>query len=1142
MNGTTLTLTKRYLFCFLSLIHIASMLKAQDMQSLVPQIPTSPQAEAFKLYGDYAINYSNGTPDISVPLYEINHRGFKLPLSLKYNAQPLRQGYNYDVFGAGWGLSISSSISRTVEYVPDEARDFNLDLPSTNQYLPYCALCLKDYNYARDKFNAVLPDGSSFDFFIENVNNVPKAVVSNRQMVVNVAASNAQIHWFTVLDGKGIKYTFSPADFTYSGPYTTYGNVYVSWQLTRIDLPNSTDPILFSYDYLIQPPSGTCAEPSVTISHSYVHDSYANNFVDTKTATRGTNYVPHYYKMKLLSQISYGTSGDNVIQFSYQNASGAQYNYIDKIKVFEKNALLREIELELDVQTLTNSCNSTQRGRLDQILIKGADALTVQKYECTYESAYGLNGTDHWGYLTQYPSDMPNFSIFTEWNLAATGHTYSAAMFTAARTSLDVNSFYKFKFSNYPVNARQPSGPDHHGILKKIKYPTGGYTEFVYENHKFLSSTDTNGDYIPDGQPKTPTAAAGFRIKTITNYATDGIIAGQKHYRYGKTNHEYYGASYAGNNAYTGLGIAVVDPNVLTYMNFAERVNFFSVKNLVVGLDGYGQRTAFLNPYENNPYSEWAYESTFSPANFQRLLDGRQPVVYAEVTEFEGPLDEYANVYPNGKTIYRYDLGENEYPGGFFEPLMYYGNRLGAESKKYKYNRLKEKADYTFDTQLQEFKLIKKQQNKWSEYVASSIDFQFMNLHPVAYTPQYFTVASLFTNKYQLIGQATLSSQVTTEYMPTGETSSTIEEFKYNNREQLSAKRIKTNDYKWMDETYIYPGFSANVGTSVVEQDMMTKNIISPIIEKHTTVVDSAMQTQTFVRSVKTDFAKFGAAQTILPSKMYELEVTPTGSQYVTRNEITKYSVNGNPQEVLARNAVKTAYLWGYDDRYMIAEVRNASQNEVFLANFEALGEWDGGLTTYDSATKRTGKASGRIDKPDAGEQVSHSNTWLNISLAGTKKFRYSGWIYSNGPSAQIFLFMKRTGETGYFSYIDNVSTDVTGKWIYLEKEFEVPADVVQLGIRVDNNGGGSVWFDDIRLHPAEALMSSYTYDPLVGVTSQSDANGRPSIYEYDSFQRLKVVRDQNGDIVKSYCYNYAGQLTDCNGYNTSVAPTASSH
>ncbi|TCD05838.1 hypothetical protein EZ449_15345 [Pedobacter frigidisoli] len=60
------------------------------------------------------------------------------------------------------------------------------------------------------------------------------------------------------------------------------------------------------------------------------------------------------------------------------------------------------------------------------------------------------------------------------------------------------------------------------------------------------------------------------------------------------------------------------------------------------------------------------------------------------------------------------------------------------------------------------------------------------------------------------------------------------------------------------------------------------------------------------------------------------------------------------------------------------------------------------------------------------------------------------------------------------------------------------------------------------------AFITGYTYKPLVGMTSMTDPKGMTMSYDYDDFQRLKYIRDDNGDITKSYCYNYAGQVVDC--------------
>jgi YD repeat-containing protein len=55
-------------------------------------------------------------------------------------------------------------------------------------------------------------------------------------------------------------------------------------------------------------------------------------------------------------------------------------------------------------------------------------------------------------------------------------------------------------------------------------------------------------------------------------------------------------------------------------------------------------------------------------------------------------------------------------------------------------------------------------------------------------------------------------------------------------------------------------------------------------------------------------------------------------------------------------------------------------------------------------------------------------------------------------------------------------------------------------------------------------LVNTFTYRPLVGMTSQIDPSGKTTYYEYDSFQRLKDTRDNQGNIIKTWDYHYKGQ------------------
>ena len=87
----------------------------------------------------------------------------------------------------------------------------------------------------------------------------------------------------------------------------------------------------------------------------------------------------------------------------------------------------------------------------------------------------------------------------------------------------------------------------------------------------------------------------------------------------------------------------------------------------------------------------------------------------------------------------------------------------------------------------------------------------------------------------------------------------------------------------------------------------------------------------------------------ILPYKLSNQSVVNgVSGGFEEELQVTSYSANGNPLEVLDRSGMYTTYVWGYDDRYLVAEVKNARLSTVNSA-LTALSGNVAGLRTHSS-------------------------------------------------------------------------------------------------------------------------------------------------------------------------------------------------
>lgn len=933
-----------------------------EIHSPVPTIRTSPQAEAIKRYGEYQVNYSTGIPDISIPLYEINHMGYKIPISLKYSPQPLKPGYNYDVFGHGWGLSVNSCISRTIEGAPDEKTNFQLETNKLNNNYSIWGGKIMSINTAYDQFNATLPDGSSFDFTIQrDYSGILNYVISNNRSVkisYTLGGYDNPIQSFTVIDELGVKYTFSEGDLPQfeSSSMSDYSYYYVSWLLTRIDLPNSTTPILFNYGLRIVGKNAwypVFNEPCISISRNFDGTS------DHVTASNSSEGQEFHYKMRFLSSISYGNSSVS-LGYLYSDTD-IKSNYVDSINIYNNGTNTRTIKLAKSFHnfTYTGNAGNNSIARLDKVLIYGTNKNAIPlTYKFNYTTnSYYFGGTDHWGYLnnSDISNKVANFNMYVSHNKSY--YNLSSLMLPVTyltKSKQDPCPFEKIKLllaRDSTINPRLPAGTGTQPILDRIVYPTGGYTDFFFENNSFLSSTDAYGNYIYDRKKRVSTTGGGFRIKSITNYTATGVKANHQEFAYGKTLAEANGwAGVYYENAHTGVGEAVVDPNILTYTScnsYTESQtldSYYPIRYMAIGLSLYGVGNSFSDPMNTLIWNGKAFgwSCKISANNFRKILNGRPPVVYPEVTVY---YTENTGLNPEagiGKTVYKYNINtiqygaydshESQLDTVFFEYPKYYGNVLSYEPRGYLYNQLSERTDYTYVDNA--YKIVKKEINTWNTNYLTIAEYQYTDPLMQGHVFSSATLSNFFTSKFRYCGGSQLRTKETIIYnSKSAPPIQQVESYSYNDRYQLYSKTLN-DKYTPITTYYKYPMVYSGKTTPEVIQKMVDRNIISPVIESK---VFRPLSSK-YIAGDSIEYKEFvvGNSSLLLPYKTYKLNTLT--SNYELENEVPYYSGQSNPLEIISRDNVHTAYLWGYGNRYLIAEFKSATSSQVEAAVSDIFG------------------------------------------------------------------------------------------------------------------------------------------------------------------------------------------------------------
>ena len=213
---------------------------------------------------------------------------------------------------------------------------------------------------------------------------------------------------------------------------------------------------------------------------------------------------------------------------------------------------------------------------------------------------------------------------------------------------------------------------------------------------------------------------------------------------------------------------------------------------------------------------------------------------------------------------------------------------------------------------------------------------------------------------------------------------------------------------------------------------------------------------------------------------------------------IDKYE-KGNLLQYHKANDHPVSYLWGYNNSLPIAKVINAKHDEISYCGFEENGIYDGWnflIGSYSVFNQGyTGKKCLWMDECSI----------YKSGLDQNKKYTVTFWAKEDGGPTTIQVNGKQ------ISIPDNTN------FVF----YEIHLSAGTTSITISNQD--EVLIDDLRVYPSDAQMTTYTHDPLIGVTSETGPDGISTIhYEYDDFGRLEYIRNQDGNILQHYDYNYA--------------------
>lgn len=248
-------------------------------------------------------------------------------------------------------------------------------------------------------------------------------------------------------------------------------------------------------------------------------------------------------------------------------------------------------------------------------------------------------------------------------------------------------------------------------------------------------------------------------------------------------------------------------------------------------------------------------------------------------------------------------------------------------------------------------------------------------------------------------------------------------------------------------------------------------------------------------------------------------------NRWVRREEMTRYSPYGFALESKDANEIPSSMLFGYGNSKAVAKAANAGYYEVAFDGFEdhgsayssghghlALSSTSGSVSLSDVQAHSGGKCAATI----AGQQFTISTTVGNSVLSNwvpepQQRYTVSAWVRANNSTYVPFVQVLGNGSPIPVT-LDETDAGAIEGWKKVTATFTAPAGGTPLEVRIGANGAsaGQLLIDDVRIHPADASMASYVYDPKWHwLLAELDDRNYATFYNYDEEGTLVQVKKE---------------------------------